>query len=123
MTIDEIIERLEKMNKNTDLIFYDQFAQMFTSDFSCISWRGVYRLPAIVLRPISYRHEGIQVKEALKNMKESRYLEVQGWKGGSYELQPDDEVYLVACYGCKGDNVTIDEIYNNGYISTKTDSY
>ena len=123
MTINELIERLEQMKPNVSLRFYDEFSQVFTSDFVCDSWRGAYEMPAIVVEPIKYPDEGTIVKEALENLKESRYKDVTGWKGGCYTLDPDSEVYLVAGLELVGNSVIITEVDDDGLINVEADHY
>jgi hypothetical protein len=123
MTVNEIINRLEELNPKAKLRCFDQFGNMYTSNFEVDSWRGAYNMPAIVLQPVVNIAECINPKEPISNLKECQGMEVTGWKGGEFTLNADDTLFLVGDWGTSGDSVGITEIYDDGYIVIESNMY
>ena len=123
MTVNEIINRLKEMDKGVYLKIFDQFGQMYTSDFACISWRGAFDMPSIIVDATINVSDCTTVKEALVNLSECDGEKVEGYKGGEYILNADDTVYLSASYDVAGDSVTIKEIYDDGYCVLEKDQF
>lgn len=123
MTTNEIINRLRELEPSTTLIISDDFGNLLTSDFNIFSWRGSYNLPAIEVVLIDSSSEGTTAETAITNLVDCEGDTLFGWKGGEFQLDFDDEVYLVAHSGTSGNCTSITSISDSGWIEVNPDSY
>jgi len=123
MTAKQILTRLKKLNPDTRIRLFDCFGQMFTTDFSCDSWRGSYDLPATVVHPIDVINECCIASDCIENISAVDGMNVTGHKGGDYMLDEDDEIFLVSSFNTSGNSTTITEIYDDGYCVIESNSY
>ena len=123
MTVKDIIERLEELDKDIPLWFYSDLGFMYTSDFECDSWRGSYELPAIEATLIDNIMEATTVEIALENLKECDGTVVHGYKGGEFILSEDSPLFIVPCFSNSGNCVGITSIDDDGQVHIKPDMY
>ena len=124
MTTREILKELMKMKKSTELRIYDNFGEEFTFTGEICSWRGSYRMPAVIVQPtVSDIVSPMTVNEMIDMLKLIDGLQVGGWKGGDFILNEDDTLFLVAHAGTMGNATTIQYINNNGVIGIIDDAY
>ena len=122
MSANDIIEKLKEFESTNKLVVIEMNNEIYTSDFDADSWRGSYSLPAI---GYSYDNSGVSIETAIDNLNEANGREVTGYKGGEYQLNADDPIF-VANYG-ESNNCTaiIDVVEIENYIVclTKEDMY
>ena len=94
MTVDDIIENIDKISKNQEqTIILRLNGKTYTSFFDTDSWRGSYSMPAISAQK---EESGCTVKEALENLAKTDGKEVTGWKGGDYILDSSDRLFVTS---------------------------
>ena len=122
MSAKEIIEKLTEFESTNKLVVIKMNNEIYTSNFDADSWRGSYNLPSI---SYSEDNSGVSIDTAIENLNEVNRMEVTGYKGGKYQLNADDPIF-VANYG-ESNNCTaivdIVEIENYIVCLTKEDMY
>ena len=122
MSAKEIIEKLTEFESTNKLVVIEMNNEIYTSNFDADSWRGSYNLPSI---SYSEDNSGVSIDTAIENLNEVNRMEVTGYKGGKYQLNADDPIF-VANYG-ESNNCTaiVDIVETEDYIVclTKEDMY
>ena len=124
MTVREVLTELMMMDRSIELRLYDNFGEEFTFTGEICSWRGSYKLPAVIVQPtISDTVSLMTVGETIDMLKMIDGLHVEGWKGGDFILNENDTLFLVSHPGTMGNSATIQYINDNGVIGVMNDAY
>ena len=90
MTIQELIDDLQKVDDKKNTVYFDFCSQVPTG---VSSWRGIYAELAIEYKESEY-DGNMTVEECITMLKESIGAEFCGWKGGEYVMHEDTQLHV-----------------------------